>query len=185
MKKHLVSSLAAAAVLSFAGAAHAQAANPSAYFELGYASLSYKGSFGSDTLKASPGVLTGTLGYKLHPNIALEGQLGFGLGSSEVKLNGAGTGFDAKIGTGFGVFVRPSVEVAQNLELFGRLGWQRTKLKISGGIPKTSSHSDMAFGLGANYSLSKTSYLQANWMNYYSKDGETVRGFGLSYGMRF
>lgn len=43
----------------------------------------------------------------------------------------------------------------------------------------------MAYDVGANLHLSKASYLQFNWMNYYKKDGLKVDGVALAYGFRF
>ena len=111
-----------------------------------------------------------------------------GLGSSKdgISINGVETGADAKITSAFGVFVRPSVAVTESIDLFGRVGVVRNKLKVSSPVGSDStSETGFAYGVGANFNLSKTSYIQANWMNYYKKDGLKVDGFGVSYGMRF
>lgn len=186
MKKTLFASLAAVAAFSFVGAAHAQGAEAPLYFELGYSKLSVKGGVPGLSLKASPGAITGIAGYQVNENLSLEGLLAFGVGGSEAKINGAGSGVDIKVGTGVGFFARASANVTDDLQLFGRLGWQHSSLKLSGqGGSVSDSGSDLAYGFGANYNLSKSSYLQASWMSYYNKDSTKISGFGLSYGLRF
>ena len=184
MKKILFASLAAATAFSFAGAAHAEGADAPLYFELGYSKLSVKSS--ALSLKASPGALTGLVGYQVNNNLSFEGLLAFGAGGSEAKINGVGSGVDMKVGTGLGFFARASTNLTDDLQVFGRLGWQRSHLKLSDATGSDSdSGSDLAYGFGANYNLSKSSYLQASWMSYYNKNSTKISGFGLSYGIRF
>ena len=186
MKKTFVSSLAAVAAFSFLGAAHAAGAESPLYVELGYSKLSVKGSVPGLAVKASPGAISGIAGYQLNENLSVEGLLAFGAGGSEAKLNGVGTGVDIKVGTGVGFFTRASVNVSDDLQVFGRLGWQHSRLKFSDSTGSESdSGSDVAYGFGLNYNLSKSSYLQASWMSYYNKNNTKISGFGLSYGIRF
>ena len=186
MKKTLFAALAAAAAFCLAGVAHAEGAEAPLYFELGYSKLSVKGGVTGLSLKASPGALSGIAGYQVNDNLSLEGMLAFGLGSSEAKINGVGSGVDTKVGTGLGFFTRASTHLSDDLELFGRLGWQHSRLKFSNASGAASdSGSDLAYGFGVNYNLSKSSYLQASWMSYYNKNNTKISGIGLSYGMRF
>lgn len=180
--------VAAAAVFSMASAqAQTQSnASPKMYAEIGYAALNLKETFGASTAKASPGVLTGVFGYQFLPNLAVEGLVGLGGGKAGVKENGVPNGVNVKISSAFGVFIKPSVAVSDSIDLFARAGWLHTTLKISeGAFSESDSDNSFAYGLGANFNLSKTSYIQANWMNYYKKDGLKVDGFGVSYGTRF
>lgn len=179
--------LAAALFSLVAAGAHAQAQVPSKmYAEFGYAAINLDATSGSNTIKAGPGALTGLIGYQLHPNVAVEGFLGLGLGKDEAKLNGAATGVNAKIDSSYGFFIKPGFMVSEGVELFARLGYLRTKLSFSaGGLSLSDSDTGVAYGLGANLNLTKTSYLQANWMNYYKEDGAKAQGVALAYGVRF
>lgn len=186
MKKILFASLAAATAFSFAGAAHAEGADAPLYFELGYSKLSVKGGVPGMSLKASPGAISGIAGYQVNNNLSFEGLLAFGAGGSEAKINGVGSGVDIKVGTGLGFFARASTNLTDDLQVFGRLGWQHSRLKFSDATGSDSdSGSDLAYGFGANFNLSKSSYLQASWMSYYNKNSTKISGFGLSYGIRF
>jgi Outer membrane protein beta-barrel domain len=180
----------AAAVFSIAAAgaqAQTQTQVPSKlYGEIGYAAIGLDANDGVDNIKARPGAITGVIGYQLHPNVAVEGFLGLGLTKDEIDLNGSPSGVDAKINNTYGFFIKPGVKVTDNVELFARLGYLRTKLTLSaGGVSVSDTDTGAAYGLGVNLNLSKTSYVQANWMSYYKEDGVKARGVALAYGVRF
>lgn len=188
MKKTTVPVLAVAtALFAFASSAQAQdASTPKLYGELGYTQLSAKASDGVDALKFSPSAVSGVFGYQFMPWLAVEGQVGIGASKGKIKLNGADTGVNGKVKSTAGVFLKPSVAVSDSIDLFGRVGWVHTELELSaGGVSNTGRGSDIAYGVGANFNFSKTSYVQASWMNYYKKDGLKVDGFAVAYGMRF
>lgn len=189
MKNAHAAFLAAASVALTMASAQAQTqpnASPKMYAEIGYAALNVKATDGADTAKASPGVVTGVLGYQFLPNLAVEGLVGLAAGKAGVKVNGVANGVDVKVSSALGVFIKPSMAVSDSIDLFARAGWLHTTLKISEGpFSESDSDNNFAYGLGANFHLSKTSYIQANWMNYYKKDGVKIDGFALAYGMRF
>jgi hypothetical protein len=161
-------------------------ADPKLYAEIGYAATTFKVEDAADQFKAKPALLTGIVGYQIHPNVAVEGLLGLGAKSSEIKWNGAATGVNVKINNTMGVFVRPSVKVSDEVELFARLGYLRSKLTLSDAFGSVSdTDNGVAYGLGGNVYLYKTSYLQLNWTSYYNKDDVKINGLGVAYGMRF
>lgn len=189
MKKPFAAgSLAVSVLLALASAqAQAQTSPPSPYYaEIGLAALSLKETFGGVSLKASPRALTGVFGYQAMPNLAFEGLLGLGAGTAGVKVDGAASGMNVKIGNTLGFFIKPSVAVTDSIDLFARAGWLRTTLKVTeGNLSESSNGNSMAYGFGANYKLTNTSYIQANWMSYYNKDGVKIDGMAVAYGMRF
>ncbi len=168
------------------GAAHAQPTDSKWYGEIGLSQLNIKAEDGPLSAKARPGLLTGTIGYQWLPNLAVEGFVAGGVSKDEIKLNGVNTGIDAKIPSAYGVFFKPGIRLGERVELFGRVGYARTKLQLSaGGINVDETGDDVAYGLGLNVHLSRQSYLQANWMNYHDSDNIKVEGVGLVYGRRF
>jgi opacity protein-like surface antigen len=186
MKKSIVRSLVAVAAMSAAGLGHAQVADSPLYGEVGYTAIQAKAADGGLTVKFEPGLLTGVVGYRFHPNLSVEGMVGFGAGDDEVTLNGVNTGVKGKLGTSFGVFLRPSVHVSESVELFGRLGFVRSQLKLSlGGLTESASDTGLAYGFGANFHITKSSYLQATWTSHYDDDGVKLEGLGLAWGMKF
>lgn len=189
MKKAHAAVFAAASLVFATGSAQAQTqanAPTKMYAEFGYAALNLKETDGANSAKASPGVVTGVVGYQFMPNLAVEAFVGLGAGKAGVKVNGVPNGVDVKVTNALGVFVKPSVSVSESIDLFARAGWLRTTLKISEGpFSESDNDNSFAYGAGANFNLSKTSYIQASWMNYYKKDGLKVDGIALAYGMRF
>ncbi|PZO13066.1 MAG: hypothetical protein DCF26_17690 [Burkholderiales bacterium] len=156
------------------------------YGEVGYAATSFKENDVVDRYKAKPAIVTGIVGYKFEPHFAVEAFLGLGAKSGELKLNGAPTGFNVKINNTMGVFVRPSLKVSDDVELFARLGYVHSKVTLSGlGVSESDTDNSVAYGLGGNVYLSKSSYLQLNWTNYYKKDGVKIDGIGVAYGFKF
>lgn len=187
MKKTTIATLAVATALCASASAHAQQAAPSMYAEIGYTQLNAKDTDPVlGTLKFSPGLVTGVFGYQFTPNLAVEGMLGLGAGKDRIQLGGVDTGVDGQLKRAVGVFFKPSVAVADRVDLFGRVGWVRSELELSaGGFSASETDTDIAYGIGANFNLSRTSYIQASWMKYFHEDGLKIQGFTVAYGMRF
>lgn len=186
MNKTSLSLFAAVTALLGASCVHAQDAAPRMYAEFGYTQFQAKGNDGVNSVKFSPAAVTGMLGYQFTPNLAMEGLIGLGAGEGKVKLNGVQTGVMGAMNKTVGLFFKPSVAVSDRIDLFARVGWVHAELELSAaGVSRTSSGSGGAYGVGANFNVSKTSYIQASWMNYYKKDGIKIDGFNVAYGFRF
>jgi attachment invasion locus protein len=186
MKKSVLRPLVAVAAMSAAGLGHAQAVDSPLYGEIGYTAIQAKASAGGLSAKFEPGLLTGIVGYRFHPNLSVEGMVGVGMGDDDVTVNGFNTGIKGKLGTSFGVFLRPSMHVSESVELFGRVGFVRSSVKLSmAGMSESDSDTGLAFGFGANFHLTKSSYLQASWTSHYYDDGVKLEGLGVAWGMKF
>ena len=179
--KKMIRFLSVTAVLATAAAA----AQAQVYVEGAIAPLTLKDSE-APVLKAKPTVLTGIVGYEINPNVAVEGLLGLGLNKSSVTVGGTSTNIDAKISTSYGIFVKPKVMVSNEVELFARLGYASSKLKLStSGASRSETESSFAYGLGGNYYLNKQTYLTASYMSLYSKDGVKATGLSIGVGYKF
>jgi opacity protein-like surface antigen len=166
--------IAAAAALLMLGTAQAQQRSP-LYGEIGYSFQTIK----ADGFEANPQALRGIIGYNFHPYFAAEGMLQFGTSSDDDQ------GVDVKVQHGYGIFAKPKYDFG-NIEVFGRLGFARTKVKVSAlGLSDSDSASDFAWGLGANYSFNPKMYVGADWMRLRDKDGVKVDGLTVNFGYRF
>ena len=107
MKPSLKITTAAAFALAALGA-HAQSTQPSTpfYGSIGYEAIGITATGSNGTAKADPGVLMGTIGYQLHPNLAVEGVVGGTVRDDDVRINGAGTGIEGSIDSTYGVLVK-------------------------------------------------------------------------------
>jgi opacity protein-like surface antigen len=132
--------------------------------------------------KANPTAFRGILGFDVHPNVALE--LMVAGGGSDDQLDKYIDVVEIK--SSYGVFVKPKYALDNNFEVFGRIGYAKTKGTMTEpGFQLSVNESDLAWGLGASYKFSKQWYGSADYMSYFSKDGVKVDGFALNVGYRF
>lgn len=174
--------LALILALSACGIAQAQTAAPSPFYgEIGYTALDAE-VFDVDF---DIGAVRGIVGYEVHPNLAVEAMLGLGAGSDSVT--GGGETVKLKLEHSYGVYLKPKVRVAEGLELFGRVGYARTKLKAQavGHGSETDSDNDVSYGLGMSYQFTKSIYGSVDYMHYYHQDDVKLEGFSLAVGYRF
>lgn len=181
MKNVLVfASLLAVASASFAQANTAQS---NLYGEVGYHSFELE-SDDFPGLSTDNGVISGIIGHKFHPNLSAEAFLAGNVDEGSDRIGGVR--FETKIKNSYGVFLRPSTMVWDKVELFGRVGYVRSKVEISApGISDSESDGSFAYGVGANYYFSDRLYGQLSYTSLYDKDDVELRGLGASIGYRF
>ncbi|HZY19694.1 MAG TPA: porin family protein [Ramlibacter sp.] len=198
----LIAIAAASTLLVLGTAAQAQQARATAggaYAELGYTQLKLSSDEGGGDLR--PGALRGIAGYELHPNVAVEGMLAFGVRDDEVRASES-TAFGPVTATGevklrhaYGIYVKPKFNVTDSLEVFGRLGYTRAKFKtrVTVSVPTLGSASEedsdaeggASTGLGANYRFTQNLSVGIDYMRYFKKDGVKVDGVTVGLGYRF
>lgn len=178
--KKLLPLLAAAGLLAFGSLAQAQQMRMgSAYGELGVSRFDVTG-IGS----AKPTVLRGIVGAEMHPYVAVEGMLGFGINEDDSSIGGVPV--DVEVKHTWGLFAKPKFNFGDRAEVFGRLGFAHTKIEASGvGLNRTTSEGDFAYGVGANFNFSPRTYVGLDWMRYLDKDNVKADGVTLSVGMKF
>lgn len=179
--KKLLPLLAAAGLLAFGSVAQAQQMRMgSAYGELGISQFDISGG----GISAEPLVLRGIVGAELHPYVAAEAMLGFGVKDDSTSV--AGVPVDVEVKHTWGLFAKPKVMLGERVELYGRLGYARTKVDAGGlGLSSSRTEGDFAYGIGANFNINQRTYAGLDWMQYYDKDGQKADGLTLSVGMRF
>lgn len=168
-------------LLVFTFAAHG--AQAQLYGDLSYTALTFKDTGGGNTVEASPNVMGVTIGYDLHKNLAAEGQYIVGLNDDAVRFNGAATVVRLKLENSYGVFLKPKAALGENLEVFGRLGYVKSRFTDS--VNGALTYDGLAYGLGANCFLSKTLYLTAQYLSLYDNASTKVNGFALGLGVKF
>jgi opacity protein-like surface antigen len=182
MKSRIMKTVVAAAALSCFVGAQAQS-NPGAspvYGELGWASITYKES----GYKLQPGMVRAIVGTEVNPNLNVEGMLGFGISDDTVSIQNVRV--TGEISNAWGIFLKPKATIAPNLELFGRVGYVKTKVTASvPGYAVSDTGGDLAYGAGLSYKISDTTSLNADYMSYYNKDGVKGTGFTIGLGLRF
>lgn len=180
MKKLLVS--LALALMSASVLAQSAASKP-LYVELGYSPIEIK----DNNLPGQSfdnAVLTGIVGYKFHENLA--GELFLATGVSDDTIRVGGSTYTADVKNSYGLFLKPTVMLGRQFELFGRLGFTRSELDwTENGVRTSESETSFAYGAGFNYHFTDTFYGQAAYMSYHDKDGTDAKGLLLALGLRF
>jgi predicted porin len=172
MKRIAIAAAAAIAMLSTA----AQAQTSPVYGEIGYTMLKMK----AEGESVKPNALRGIVGYTLHPNVAVEGMLAFGVGDDSIN------GVDVKLQHAYGAYVKPKFDVTPQFEVFGRLGFTEAKFKATDAAGSESdSDNDFSYGLGAAYRFNPRMSVGLDYMRYSDKDGVKVDGVTVSFGYRF
>ena len=164
----------------------AVASQAQVYVEGAYAPLTFKVDDGDFTVKAKPAALTGVVGYNINPNLDVEGFLGLGVKKSSVTFQGESVPVKAEISSSIGAFLKPKFKLNDEFEVFARVGYAYSKLKLTGGgASESASEGSFAYGLGGNYYLNKQTYLTASYMGLYNKDSVKIDGFNVGVGFKF
>jgi hypothetical protein len=172
-KQALVALLAVFAV----GSASAQGMKKESgyYGEVGYTPLS----FGDSDITFKPKLARFIVGKDIHENLSIEGVYATTISKDSQQ------GVESSAG-GYGIYLKPKMEVSKDTEIFARLGWVKTELKLArAGVSASDSDSDVGYGFGVQTKFTKDIYGQVDYMNYYKKDGVTAKGFTFSIGTRF
>jgi hypothetical protein len=175
--KNSKSALIAVLALLAAGTATAQSMTKGSgyYGEIGYTALSIN----DDGLTFKPKLARFTVGKAINENLSVEGM--YAATVSKDRYQAADISASA-----YGIFLKPKMEVAKDTELFARVGLVKSEIKASVlGISASDSGSDTSYGLGVQTKFTKDIFGQVDYMNYYSKNGITAKGFTVSVGTRF
>jgi opacity protein-like surface antigen len=145
------------------------------YAQVGYTPLSVS----DENSKYKPKLARFTVGKDIHENLSVEAMYAATVSKDNQQ--------DSNISSsGYGVFLKPKVEIAKDTELFGRIGWFKSTLKAtSGDLSETASGSDTSYGLGVQTKFTDSLYGQVDYMNYYHKNGVTSKAVSFSIGTRF
>lgn len=153
--------LATAAVALIAAPASAQSIS-NAYGSIGASRVS-----GYDT---DLNAVTARIGAKLTPYIGIEGEGSFGIGDDDVDNVVLPT--TAELEHDLAAYVTGTIPVSQNLELFGRVGYGTTKIKVeANGFSASDSEESVNWGVGANYFLDGQNGVRADWTRRDFRDG--------------
>ncbi len=123
------------------------------------------------------------LGGQFTPNFGVEG--GY-VSLGKAKLSGAGGNGDVK-GSGWFVDLVGSMPLSANVALFGKLGVFNGKVSgTATGVNTSDRGTDVKFGFGLSYALSKAVDLRGEWERYrFNLSGDKGDVDLLSVGLTF
>jgi len=181
--KIMLSAAAAAAALFAAGAASAQM--PPLYGNIGY--THYGAELDGEELNL--GAITGRIGARLTPNIAVEGEGSFGVRDHEES----GGGFTASLGLNHQAiaYVVGLVPVSPVADVFARVGYGVTDLEVEVTGPgftgnDSDSEATLALGAGGQFFFDGVNGVRAEYTRYdFQDEGGDIDSLSIAYVRRF
>lgn len=172
--------LASLVLVATSGVASAQAAAKDFYVEAGLVPMKIS----EDGVAVTPVVARLTFGKNINSNLAIEGVYAFTASKDSMQINNINV--DVSV-AGYGVYLKPKMEIAKDTEVFARVGYTSAKLTASSGNVSVTGDtvSSFSYGAGVQTVLTKDWYAQADYMIFSKKDGATSKGLGVSVGYRF
>lgn len=133
-------------------------------------------------LTTDPAAVRGIIGYKFHPNVAVEGMLASGI--RDGKDASFAVPAKVKLDRLAGIYAKSTFKLNDAFELYGRLGYvnyKATASASSGGFSAkiSDSGSDVSFGVGASYYVSPSTSINVDYMDFGDLEG------GLAVGVKF
>jgi hypothetical protein len=171
MKRVLI---AAAALAASAAAAPAFAQDATGWYgNLGYSNNDVEG--------VNLGEVTGRLGYRMHPNFAVEGEVGFGVNDEDVF-----PGTTAKLDNQAGIYAVGLLPVSPNLDVFARVGYGRAEVSVDGpGFTGSGDGDGVRYGAGAQWMWDGANGLRGDWTRHDYGDNGNADVWSISYVRKF
>jgi opacity protein-like surface antigen len=152
MTKLALAAAAAAAALAATPALAQSASGGPWYAGAGYTHYDFDG--------VEVGGVTGRLGYRFHPNFAVEGEGTIGTTDDDA----------AELDNAYGVYGVGVVPVSERLDLFGRVGYQQ--VSIAPAIGPDVEEDGVGFGAGANFRVSDRFGIRGEYTRLDNEDAE-------------
>ena len=122
-------------------------------------------------------------GYDFNETFGIEGQVDFGIGDERVTFGTVVADIELNYSAGFYGIAR--YPVAENINLFGRLGYVTTELEGSvAGFVADESDDGFSFGVGGEYSFGNANGVRIEYTRTDYDAGESD-SFGISWVHRF
>lgn len=133
---------------------------------------------------AKPISMSGRFGNQFSPNVALEGRLGIGVSDDEVDA--AGIPVAVEVDYYFSILGKGILPLSSVASLYGLLGFTSGKVTASAfGNSFSASDSDISYGIGGEFNVSRTAAVNLEWARLWSGDGYKVEGLSLGVNFRF
>jgi opacity protein-like surface antigen len=121
----------------------------------------------------------------LNANFSGEIRVGVGVGDDSVDV--LGTEVDVELDKMFGVYLRGGIPVSEVVCPYAIIGYTNGEVTASaaGFGSASESESDVSFGVGVDFAVNKEITINAEYINYFDKDGAEIGGFALGIVTKF
>lgn len=149
------------------------------YVGANFSSITYKE---TGFPSAKPTAVALKLGNQFNKNLAIEGRFGFGLSGDTVTVTGIP--IELEVDNYFGVYGKGILPLSEVVSIYGLVGFTSGKITASvPGISVSGSDSDVSFGIGADFAVSKSTAINVEWAKLFEGTGYKVDA--LSIGVNF
>jgi hypothetical protein len=177
-----VAALLGPCLLVIGGGVHAATVDAKGYVEGSYAwpkldTTGFSGTAGAGIVRA---------GGNINQYWAFE--LVGAFGTADANGSFEGIPISLKVKSAYGGYVKGQYPVGSHFELFARAGWLHATVEAKDriyGFSASTSDSSFSYGAGFQIPFENGWYAQADYMSYYSKSGDTIRGPSIGIGYRF
>jgi opacity protein-like surface antigen len=151
------------------------------YGGISYAMVEYKED-GFPSVNPTAAVFT--LGTNLNKNLAVEGRLGTGLSDDDIRVSGVNV--TVEVDNFYGVYGRLIMPANDKLSVYGLVGWTKGKLTAKSSFATINADdSDVSYGLGADFGLTDTVSLNAEYARLFSGSDFKVNALTVGARIRF
>lgn len=150
------------------------------YGEIGYTTAHLKND--KNGFSINPKLARLIVGKEFDKNLAVEGAYAFTTSKDSDVVNGVK--YTGKVSS-YGIYLKPKMEIAEDIEVFARIGALHTEYSEYSGGKSTANKNRLSYGIGIQAKLTKDIYGQVDYMNFYKQNGVTANGFTISVGTRF
>lgn len=157
------------------------------YVAVGYHWGKYKN---DNNIKSDPSAIQLIVGQYVLPIVAIEGRIGKGVGSADIKLSDVNTGVDMEVDRYASLLARVDLPLPNGVFLYGLAGYTEGRLEASAlGYSITDKDSGPSYGVGIEINGDANSYLSAEYIQYLDETDGGVdyeyNGFNVNLGVRF
>lgn len=122
----------------------------------------------------------GRFGAFFNENISAEARLGLGVGDDSWG------GAKVELDNFYGAYLRGGIPTGEVFYPYAILGFTKGKMSASGGgLSMSDSDSDLSYGVGADFSVSDSLKINAEYMSYIDKDDFEISGFTAGVAFSF
>lgn len=122
----------------------------------------------------------GRFGAFFNENISAEARLGLGVGDDSIGP------VNFELDNFYGAYVRGGIPAGEVFYPYAILGFTKGKTSYSGGgFDGSDSESDLSYGVGADFKVTDSLKINAEYVTYYDKDAAELTGFSAGVAFSF
>lgn len=139
----------------------------------------------ADIPTAKPNVLSLSVGQTVHPNVAVEARLGFGVASDTINyevMPGTTLNSEVELDYAVSLLAKPQAQLTDQLSVYALAGWSRSEISSDG---NSGAESGLSVGAGFEVRTSKQLGFYLDWLRLMDEDQFELSSINLGMTYRF